>query len=149
GGIENIYMSNCQVAENAKLNHLLFIKTNERRGGFVKNIYMDSIQAGKIDAGILGIETDVLYQWRDLVPTYERRLTSINDIYMNNIHAKNVEFISRILGQEEKPVENVQLTDVTADSIRNKKHIHQNINNFRSEEHTSELQSRFDLVCRL
>src|SRR5699024_6553432 len=24
-----------------------------------------------------------------------------------------------------------------------------NLNNFRSEEHTSELQSRFDLVCRL
>ncbi|WP_335964857.1 glycoside hydrolase family 28 protein [Galbibacter sp. PAP.153] len=130
GGVENIYMSNCEVAENAKLNHLLFIKTNERRGGYVKNIYMDSIQAGKIDAGVLGIETDVLYQWRDLVPTYERRLTLIDGIYMNKIHAKNVEFLSRILGQEEKPVKNVRLTEVASDSIRKEKHIHQNVDNF-------------------
>ncbi|WP_456865803.1 glycoside hydrolase family 28 protein [Galbibacter sp. BG1] len=130
GGIENIYMSNCEVAENAKLNHLLFIKTNERRGGYVKNIYMDSIQAGKINAGILGIETDVLYQWRDLVPTYERKLTPIKDIYMNKIHAKNVEFVSRILGQQEMPIESIHLKEVTADSIRTEKNIHENVNNF-------------------
>ena len=91
---------------------------------------MDSIQAGKINAGILGIETDVLYQWRDLVPTYERKLTPIKDIYMNKIHAKNVEFVSRILGQQEMPIESIHLKEVTADSIRTEKNIHENVNNF-------------------
>jgi hypothetical protein len=48
---------------------------------------LNHIEAGKIDKGILGIETDVLNQWRNLVPTYEKRLTSIKDIYLENIEA--------------------------------------------------------------
>ena len=130
GGVENVYMSNCEVAENAKLNHLLFIKTNERRGGTVKNIYMDSIQAGKIAAGVLGIDTDVLYQWRDLVPTYERRLTVIQDIELKNIHVKNVDFVSKIIGQQQIPVKNISLKNVTADSVRTEKIMNQNVINY-------------------
>ena len=130
GGVENVYMGNCEVAPNAKLNHLLFIKTNERRGGYVKNIYMEDIKAGRIDKGILGIETDVLYQWRDLVPTYERRLTQIEQVNMTNIKAANVDFISRILGEEEAPVQNISLRKVTADTIRTEAEIHQHVNGF-------------------
>ena len=49
GGVENVFIDNCTVIDGAKLNHLLFIKTNERRGGFVNNIYMSNIVSGKID----------------------------------------------------------------------------------------------------
>lgn len=133
GGIENIFADSCHVADGAKLFHLLFIKTNERRGGFVKNIYMQNVTAGKIDMGILGIETDVLYQWRDLVPTLERRLTPIENIYLENVKAKNVKFISRILAQKELPVENVQLRNVTADTIQDRKYINENVLNFKAE----------------
>jgi polygalacturonase len=77
GGIENVFMENCIVVDGAKLNHLLFIKTNERRGGYVNHIFAKNVSSGKIDLGILGIETDVLYQWRDLVPTIKRKLTPI------------------------------------------------------------------------
>ena len=45
---------------------------------------------------ILGIETDVLYQWRDLVPTLERRLTPISDVFLENVIPGNVKFVSRI-----------------------------------------------------
>lgn len=120
-------MNECSVVDGAKLNHLLFIKTNERRGGYVNNIHVSNIKAGEIDQGILGIETNVLYQWRDLVPTIERRLTPIKDIYLKNISATHVKFISRILGQKELPVENIFLKNVTADT---KKHIHENVLNF-------------------
>ena len=130
GGIENIFMDSCEVVDGAKLNHLIFIKTNERRGGFVKNIYVSNIKAGKIDKGILGIETDVLYQWRNLVPTYEKRLTLIKDIYLENIKSKDVKFVSRISAQAELPVENVFLKNVLVDTIRDKKHIHENVLNF-------------------
>jgi polygalacturonase len=133
GGIENIYMDSCQVADGAKLNHLVYIKTNERRGGFVKNIHVSHIKAGKIDQGILGIETDVLYQWRDLVPTYERRLTPIKDIYLDNIEVTNAKYISKISGQEELPVENVLLKNVTADTLQGTKNILINILNYSDE----------------
>ena len=127
GGVENVFVENCSVQPGAKLNHLLFIKTNERRGGFVRHIYMKNVTSGRIDLGILGIETDVLYQWRNLVPTIERRLTTIHDIYLEEVHAENVEFVSRILGQEELPVQNVQLKAVVADTIRGEAHRHTNV----------------------
>lgn len=131
GGIENVLIENCRVVDGAKLNHLLYIKTNERRGGFVRNIYMKDIEAGRIDKGILGIETDVLYQWRDLVPTIERKLTSISDIYLENIHADNVKFLSSIKGAKELPVEGVSLINVIADTIRGEPNIGENVLNFQ------------------
>lgn len=130
GGIENVFIDNCTVVDGAKLNHLLFIKTNERRGGFVKNIYMSNIVSGKIDAGILGIDTDVLYQWRTLVPTIERRLTPIKNVYLDNVKATNVKFISKISGQKELPVENIFLTNVAADAVKENQNIHENVLNF-------------------
>ncbi|MWB94034.1 glycoside hydrolase family 28 protein [Flavobacterium sp. GA093] len=130
GGIENVFVDNCTVVEGAKLNHLLFIKTNERRGGYVKNIYMQNIVSGKIDQGVLGIETDVLYQWRDLVPTIERKLTPISNVYLENIRAGDVQFISRILGQKELPVENIFLKNVKAQKVQGENYIHQNVLNF-------------------
>ena len=130
GGIENVYMDSCQVVDGAKLNHLVFIKTNERRGGYVRNIYVSNIESGRIAEGIIGIDTDVLYQWRNLVPTYERKLTPVLDVYLYNIHATNVKFISRITGQKELPVKNIYLTDVNADTLRTEKFINENVTGF-------------------
>ncbi|PTN08211.1 glycoside hydrolase family 28 protein [Mangrovibacterium marinum] len=127
GGVENVFMDHCAVADGANMFHLVFIKTNERRGGFVRNIYVENIKADKMREGILGIETDVLYQWRDLVPTYETRLTPVSDIYLENIKANNVKFTYRILGQEELPVERVFLKNIQADTIREQRNIAANV----------------------
>lgn len=129
GGIENIFIDSCEVVDGAKLYHLLFIKTNERRGGYVKNIFMSNIKSGKIDKGILGIETDVLYQWRNLVPTIERKLTPISDITLSNIEAKEVDFIYNIQGDSDLPVENISLNNVRAMKIRGEAHHQKNLKN--------------------
>jgi polygalacturonase len=134
GGIENVFIDNCRVVDGAKLNHLLFIKTNERMGGYVQNIYMRNVNAGKIDSGVLGIETDVLYQWRTLVPTYERRLTPIKNIFLENITAGDVKFVSRILGQKELPVENVSLKNITTGKVQEKKYIEENVVRFSASD---------------
>jgi polygalacturonase len=133
GGIENIFIDSCTVLPGAKLNHLLFIKTNERMGGYVKNIYATNLKCDKIDLGVLGIETDVLYQWRTLVPTYKKVLTPISNVFLNNIAAQDVKFISRILGQKESPVKNITLKNVTVGKIQDHQHIHENIVGFTSE----------------
>ncbi len=130
GGIENIFIENCKVQDGAKLNHLIFIKTNERMGGYVKNIFAKNITSGKIDLGILGIETNVLYQWKTLVPTVEVRLTPIKDIFLEQIRAKEVKFISRILGEKKQPIEHVSLKKVTADVVSGPASIHENVNGF-------------------
>ena len=130
GGVENIFMDSCTVADGAAMFHLVFIKTNERRGGFVKNIHVSNIKADKMREGILGIETDVLYQWRDLVPTYERRLTPISDVYLKNFQANKVQFISRIIGNEELPVQNVILESISVKSVEGENYLNRNIQNF-------------------
>ncbi|MGY5354497.1 glycoside hydrolase family 28 protein [Wenyingzhuangia sp. IMCC45467] len=133
GGIENVYMDNCEVVDGAKLGHLVFIKTNERRGGYVKNIHVTNIKSGKINLGVLGIETDVLYQWRDLVPTYERKLTPISDIYLENFSSKNVKFISKVLGQADEPVKNISLKNIKCEEVTGEKHIHENLIGFHEK----------------
>ncbi|WP_242696530.1 glycoside hydrolase family 28 protein [Longitalea luteola] len=130
GGIENVFIDSCTVVEGAKLYHLLFIKTNERMGGYVNNIYATNIRSGKIDLGVLGIETDVLYQWRNLVPTYEKRLTPIKNVFLENVAAGDVKFVARILGQKELPVENISLKNVTTGAILEKEYIQENIVKF-------------------
>ncbi len=134
GGIENVYMDNCSVADGAKMFNLVFIKTNERRGGFVKNIHVSNIKADKMKFGILGIETDVLYQWRNLVPTIEKKLTPISDIVLTNVKTNKVEFISRILGQKELPIENITLINTKSDTINQQPYIHENVKNFNFED---------------
>ena len=133
GGIENVWIQNCEVVDGAKLFHLLFIKTNERMGGYVDNIYVENIKSGKIDQGILGIETDILYQWRNLVQTFEKRLTPIKNVFLDNVQATEVKFISRILGQKELPIENVRLKSVKAIKVIDQASIHENVTNFKSE----------------
>lgn len=131
GGIENVFIDNCKVLDGAKMFNLVFIKTNERMGGYVKNIYVQNIKGSKMDFGVLGIETDVLYQWKNLVPTVERRLTPISNIHLTNVSAKNVKFISRIKGEKELPIKNIFLKNVTADNIQGEeKHINENVVNF-------------------
>ena len=125
GGIENIYVNNCTVLPNEKLMHLLFIKTNERMGGYVKNIYFSNIKAQNVKEGILGIDTDVLYQWRNLVPTKVKKLTPITNVYLSHIKAEVGQFVSKINGNPELPIQTVQLKDVhlkktTSTAIQNK-----------------------------
>ncbi len=130
GGIENVFVDSCTVVEGAKLNHLLFIKTNERMGGYVNGIYVSNIRSGKIDLGVLGIETDVLYQWRTLVPTYEKKVTPIKNVFLENVSAGEVKFVSRVLGQKDSPVEHVSLKNVTTGAVQEKKHIHEHLTGF-------------------
>lgn len=129
GGVENVLVENCTLER--KIGHLLFIKTNERRGGYVKNIHMRNITAGDMRRGILGIETDVLYQWRDLVATIEVRLTPISEVHLENIKTGSVTFISRIKGNPDLPVQNVSMSGISTGEVMEDKYLNQNVEGFR------------------
>ena len=116
GGIENVLVDQCRVEQGpmpkSALNNLLFVKTNERRGGFVRNIHLTNISSTAIAGGVLSVDTDVLYQWRTLVPTYERKLTSIEGLHVRNVMADSVRFRAEIKGEKALPVRNVTLDNV-------------------------------------
>ena len=94
---------------------------------------MEDIDASscKLRAGVFGIETDVLYQWRTLVPCYEERLTPIRNIVMRRVRAGASATPFRILGDKDKPVDGVTLADITIGSVTGRKSRYENARNVR------------------
>ncbi|MDQ8181011.1 glycoside hydrolase family 28 protein [Pelagicoccus sp. SDUM812005] len=118
-GVENVLVENCSLDKSiGEVGHLLYIKTNERRGGWVRKVWMRNIEAGDLRKGVLAIDTDVLFQWRDLVPTYEKRMTRIESVRVENIKVGEVGYVYRILGDERLPVADVRMSGIEYESAR-------------------------------
>ena len=114
GGVRNIYMHDC-TAPNSVM-RLFFVKTNIRRGGFIENVRMENVKGGKAQR-VLEIATDVLYQWKDLVPTYEERVTRIDGIYMKNVTCDSADAIYELNGDARQPIRNVELRNVRVGQV--------------------------------
>ncbi|MDL2304725.1 glycoside hydrolase family 28 protein [Bacteroides sp. OttesenSCG-928-D19] len=114
GGIRNIYMHNCEAPNS--VHRFFFVKTNHRRGAFVENIHMENVKCGST-LRVLEIDTDVLYQWRDLVPTYEEKITRIDGIYLNNVSCNSAKAIYELKGDERLPIQNVEIRNVHVGTV--------------------------------
>ena len=115
GGIRNVYMHDCAMDDRVKT--LFYLKTNRRRGAFIKNIYMERVSANSMERAF-AIDTDVLYQWKDLVPTYKDSVTQIRDIYMKDVKCSVADGVYQINGDKDLPVENVNIEDLSVDTVR-------------------------------
>lgn len=123
GGVSNVYVHDCVFPfrkDAASLNNILYIKTNLRRGGYVNNIYVENIKAGKVRMGVFAISTDALYQWRDLVPTYEKRLTKISGIHLKNITLDEAKIAINIQADPEMPAKDITFENITVKKITEK-----------------------------
>jgi len=114
GGIRNIYMHDCAAPKS--VHRFFFIKTNHRRGGFVENIFMKNVKSGKTQR-VLEIDTEVLYQWKDLVPTYETRLTRIEGIHLENVTCKEADAIYELKGNEKLLIKDIEIKNVHVDKV--------------------------------
>lgn len=115
GGVRNVYMTNCKAPQ--KVHRLFFLKTNHRRGGFIENIYLENINAGDM-LRTFEIDTKVLYQWKDLVPTYETRITRIDGIHVKHIRCQSADAIYELKGDNRLPIRNVFVEDIQVDTVR-------------------------------
>lgn len=115
GGIRNVYMHDCDMEDRVLT--LFYLKTNRRRGAFIDNIYMERVSANRMQRAF-AIDTDVLYQWKDLVPTYKDSVTRISNIYMKDVNCHEADGIYQINGDKDMPVENVNIENVHVDTVR-------------------------------
>lgn len=109
GGVRNIYMENCEATDSVF--RMMYLKTNHRRGGFIHHVYMKNCK-GTCAGRMFEIDTDVLYQWKNLVPTYETRITPIHDIYMENCELKRTDAIYEIKGDARLPIHDIFLKNL-------------------------------------
>ncbi len=115
GGIRNVYMHDCTMDDRVKT--LFYLKTNRRRGAYINNIYMERVSANSMERAF-AIDTDVLYQWKDLVPTYKDTVTQIRDIYMKDVKCRVADGVCQINGDKDMPVENVTIENLSVDTVR-------------------------------
>lgn len=109
GGVRNILMEHCEASDSVF--RMMYLKTNHRRGGFIHHVYMRNCK-GTCAGRMFEIDTDVLYQWKTLVPTYETRITDIHDIYMEDCEIQRTDGIIEIKGDARKPVRDIYLKNL-------------------------------------
>ena len=108
-GVRNVYMHDCMVCDSVF--RLVFAKTNHRRGGFIENVWVKGIKAEKMQR-VLEIDTEVLYQWRDLVPTYKDSITRIERIFVDSIWCERTEAIYDLKGDSRLPIRDVGVRNI-------------------------------------
>lgn len=109
-GVRNVFITDCKMPQF--VNRLLFLKTNHQRGGFIHNITMENIDVENV-GNIFEIDTDVLYQYRNLTPTYDTRITDIDGIKVQNITCKTAYVaIYDIKGDSRNPIKTVTLENI-------------------------------------
>ena len=109
GGVRRVYMHDCHLSDAAY--RMFYLKTNHRRGGFIEDIRMENV-TGKSVRTVFEIDTDVLYQWRDIVPTFETAITRIRNISLIGADCEQADGVYRINGDSRDPVQGVLLKDV-------------------------------------
>lgn len=114
GGVRDVYMHDCSASD---VYRFFFVKTNHRRGGFVDNVIMSDVSSGNTQR-LLEIDTEVLYQWKDLVPTFERRQTRISNIIMRGVSCKTTDAVYELKGSAELPIKGVTIEDVKVEKVR-------------------------------
>ena len=68
----------------------------------MENIYLEDVTC-KDTEYLVGLDMDILYQWRELVPTYEERLTRIEGIHVKDIRCGSADFDYELCGDERLP----------------------------------------------
>ena len=108
-GVRRVYMHDCHSGD--QVYRLFYIKTNHRRGGFIENVTVENVSATKM-LRVFEIDTDVMYQWRDIVPTFETRITRIRDITVRNAEAEQAGAVYEIRGDDRDPIDGITVENV-------------------------------------
>lgn len=109
GGVRRVYMHDCSSSD--QVYRLFYIKTNHRRGGFVEDITVENVSATKM-LRVFEIDTDVLYQWRDIVPTFETKITKIRNIAIRHAEAQQADAVYELRGDSREPIDGVKIEDI-------------------------------------
>ena len=116
-GVRNVLMRNCRVVGTNSMERVLRIKTNRRRGGFVRNVRMENIDVEAPMQAVFALSTDALFQWAAF-PDHELRDTEIDGVFMKNVNVRDSVKMLEVSGFKNTPARNIRLDGVKVGKCR-------------------------------
>ena len=97
----------------AKGKNVMLVDHNERNQAVdgIEDVTVENVSATKM-LRVFEIDTDVLYQWRDIVPTFETRITRIRNISILHAEAEQSEAVYELRGDARDPIDGIRIEDI-------------------------------------
>lgn len=116
GGIRNVRVENCRV--DGDVWRVFYVKTSPRRGGFVRDITMDGVQAKKVTGDVVAVNTRNYYG----MPSEEVcgpvfTLTAISNLVVRNVSCEWAKRAVTLNGDPDYPIRDVTLENVRVDTV--------------------------------
>lgn len=110
GGVKNVYMSNIEIG---KVKNALLFKSNLDRGGYIENVFVDSVNIESTAGAVLRFETNYFgYRGGNYPASY-------TDFRINNVNAQSSEAYAIYYdGNEAKPISSISVTDLHVGKAR-------------------------------
>ncbi len=101
GGVSDVYMSNVEIGT---VKNALYFKSNRDRGGYIRNVYVDSIKIERTKGGILRFETNYFgYRGGNYQALYE-------NFIIKNVEAGTSDNYAFFMdGNEQNKIDNIQI----------------------------------------
>ncbi|TWT29383.1 Polygalacturonase [Posidoniimonas corsicana] len=103
GGIENIFVENCQM-DSPNLERAIRLKSNSRRGGYLRNMYVRDIEVGEVSDAVLRINLRYFNEEGDYFP-------KVSNILLERVVSKKSKRPLHLMGLPETLIEDVVLRD--------------------------------------
>ncbi len=110
GGVSNVYMSNVEIGT---VKNALYFKSNRDRGGYIRNVYVDSIKIERTLGGILRFETNYFgYRGGNYQAVYENFRISNVEAGVSDNYAFFMD------GNEQKKIDNIKIENFHVESAK-------------------------------
>ncbi|HLR36950.1 MAG TPA: glycoside hydrolase family 28 protein [Chitinophagaceae bacterium] len=112
GGVENVFAQNCEM-NSPHLDRAIRIKSNERRGGVLKNLYFRNIKVGQVHEAVIKVNMFYGDETGDYIPT-------LDSVFIDHIVSQKSEYAINIQGIEGNPVSNIFINNCTFNKVEKK-----------------------------
>ena len=113
GGCWNVYAENCEM-DSPNLDRALRIKSNAKRGGVVKNIYMRNVKVGQVGEAIVKLN---LHYDPPEAKGYNYKPV-IENIYVENVTSQKSKYGLYFDGLENSKIKNVNIIDCKFNGVK-------------------------------
>lgn len=116
GGVRNVFAQDCTVASGSSYNnfHVVYLKTNQRRGGIVENINVRNISGGPSDRGAIHIDMNYSLTGPGFGPIV---YPIFRNIHVDNLTVNDSPYALRISGISASKLTHFHMTNSTFTSI--------------------------------